>query len=716
MSDVSVVIPVLDGERYLEEVLAAVEREGPEETLVIDSGSQDRSVQIAKDAGVDVLEIVCEDFGHGRTRNLGVERTTGELICFLTQDATPVEGWLAAYREAFTLDPRVGAAFGPHLPRADSSPMIARELTEFFAGFSADDQPTIATGAGANAFLSNVNACYARECWQGLHFRDVPYAEDQAFGRDLLAAGWAKVYHPRAAVRHAHDYPVLDFWRRYFDEYRGLRQTIGHVEPFALRASAGVVRRELAADRRWMREQGFTTSQQLRWGARGALHHGGRRVFSALGSRAERLPEPVRQSLSLERRADADADPTIPAELDRPPTGLPVAKHVAAHLPARTLATVARVLREGPAPLLDPVPGMAERDRLHIAVAIPTFARGSGGHGSIFQIVRRLEQAGHTCSIWLVDPLNLQPQRAGALRQSVVDWFGPTQAPLFKGFDDWYGADVAVATGWQTVYPIMGLRDCRARGYLIHDHEPEFYATSAESWWAERTYRFDLYCIAASPWLLELVRDRYGRRGCTFQFGVDHDIYQPKPVPRRRDTVVFYSRAITARRAVSLGILALEELHRRRPDVRLVLFGDAKEQWAPFPYEHVGIASPEELAWLYSEATVGLCLSMTNYSLVPQEMMACGLPCVDLGGFSAESVFGSDGPVELADFDPVALADAIERLLVDEERWEHRYQAGRGFVAEHTWDAAAREVEAGLREALRERESADAGAGLTSRS
>ena len=70
-------------------------------------------------------------------------RTSGELICFLTQDATPCPGWLAAYREAFTLDARVGVAYGPHLPRPETSPMIARELNEFFASFSPDGTPVV---------------------------------------------------------------------------------------------------------------------------------------------------------------------------------------------------------------------------------------------------------------------------------------------------------------------------------------------------------------------------------------------------------------------------------------------------------------------------------------------------------------------------------------------------------------------------------------------
>ncbi len=53
---------------------------------------------------------------------------------------------------------------------------------------------------------------------------------------------------------------------------------------------------------------------------------------------------------------------------------------------------------------------------------------------------------------------------------------------------------------------------------------------------------------------------------------------------------------------------------------------------------------------------------------------------------------------------PVALADALEGLLDDEERWARRSQAGLEFAGAASWDLAAAQVEPGLREALRERE------------
>ena len=497
MTSASIVVPVLDGARYLEELLEAVAREGADEVLVIDSGSSDGSVAIARAAGVEVLEIPGSEFGHGRTRNLGAERTAGDLIVFLTQDATPVPGWLAAYREAFALDERVGAAYGPHLPRADTSPMIARELTEFFAGFAPDGRPVVQRGEDDPTFLSNVNAAYARACWEEIRFREIEYSEDQAFGRDLLERGGVKVYHPRAAVLHAHDYGWSGFMRRYFDEYRGLRESIGHVEPFGVRSSARDVRRLVESDRAWMREKGWGAGAARAWTARSAAHHAGRKGFSALGSRAERLPGPLQKAVSLERRAGA-ASPA-PAAAAGP--GLPPTIPFVAQLREHEYASIQRWLQEGTVPLLDPVPGMADREKLHIAMIVPSFRRGSGGHNLLFQILWRLERLGHTCSVWHIDPMGWQREPAAVVRDSIREYFAPIEAPVFKGFDEWFGADIVLATGWQTVWSSLQLDAVRARGYVVNDHEPEFYATSDESHWATLSYGHGIFCICGSPWL-----------------------------------------------------------------------------------------------------------------------------------------------------------------------------------------------------------------------
>jgi glycosyltransferase involved in cell wall biosynthesis len=350
---------------------------------------------------------------------------------------------------------------------------------------------------------------------------------------------------------------------------------------------------------------------------------------------------------------------------------------------------------------------MAERERLRLAMIIPPFNRGSGGHNTLFQILTRLERRGHACSVWLADYYGYSRSVWPAvLRHDINEFFAPFQGPVYKGFDAWQGADVAIATGWQTVHATLGLDSCRARAYVVNDHEPEFFAASTERLLAEDTYRHGLHCIAASPWLRDLLIERYGASADDFQLGVDGETYRQLPVERRTDTVVYYARHTTPRRAVPIGLMALAELHRRLPEVRIVLFGTDKPLHTSFPYEHLGVLTPPQLAGLYCEATAGLCLSMTNFSLMPKEMLACGLPCVELAGVSAESIFGADGPLDLAPLEPRAIADALELLILDRERSAKRSRAGIEFVASHTWDHATDQVEAGLRHALRSREEA----------
>lgn len=696
-TSVSVVVPVKDGAEDLAELLAAVFAQagaapGGLDVLVIDSGSRDGSAAVARTAGARVLEIDPATFGHGRTRNLGAEQTTGDIIAFLTQDATPLPGWLAGLLAGFALADDVGAVYGPHRARPDTSPMIARELDQYFATKSGIDGGPSVQRAGDDAFLSNVNAAYRRDCWAALRFDDVPYSEDQHFAQAMLAAGWAKAYNPDAAVLHAHDYPPVQFARRYFDEYRGLRASVGHVEPLNLNAARDV-RALVAADRAWMRENGYAGGQLARWTGRSLVHQSSRKLFGALGSRAQALPAGVQKAISLEGTAATAASAP-------PPISGTVIEKSWRPMPFSAVLEYAR--RGGrPAPLLEPLDGQDADAPLHVACVIPPFSRGSGGHTTIFNLMSRLERMGHTVTYWVDDPTGLMDAFRGArVRRDIRDWFAPIEGPVFKGFSEWFGADVALATGWQTAHPVALLEDVRARAYLINDHEPEFYASSVEERWAQETYTMGMHHICASPWLADIMRNRYGGTASLFDLSVDTDLYHPTSAPRRPETIVLYGRASTARRAVPLAIMAIAELKRRRPDVRVLSFGDAHEIDMPFDYEHLGVLAPAQLAQLYNEGTVGVVLSLTNYSLIPQEMLACGLPCVDLAGVSAESVFGDDGPVALSPFDPIAMADVIDHLMHDEAEWQRRSAAGLEFVKGRTWDHAARQTEAGLREAL----------------
>src|SRR3954447_9272727 len=159
-AEVSVAIPVLNGARYLDEVLGAVRAQRVDrevELLIVDSGSTDGSLEIAERHGARIHRIPKQEFSHGGTRNLAMELAQGEHVAFLTQDATPAhDGWLAAMLEGFAQADDVALVSGPHDPRPDASHMIKCERERHFAtwanGAGVDIQRIEHTGPGMRAY------------------------------------------------------------------------------------------------------------------------------------------------------------------------------------------------------------------------------------------------------------------------------------------------------------------------------------------------------------------------------------------------------------------------------------------------------------------------------------------------------------------------------------------------------------------------------------
>ncbi|MGH2813228.1 MAG: glycosyltransferase family protein, partial [Actinomycetota bacterium] len=90
-----------------------------------------------------------------------------------------------------------------------------------------------------------------------------------------------------------------------------------------------------------------------------------------------------------------------------------------------------------------------------------------------------------------------------------------------------------------------------------------------------------------------------------------------------------------------------------------------------------------------------------NPSLIPIEMMACGLPVLDLDT-DANRVFyeGVPDALALADPYPVRIATAVEEILDDPERRERLSARGLEYASAHTWEKSAKQVEDAFRSVL----------------
>lgn len=228
MPRVSVVVPTLDGGAAflpLARHLALLQERLGVEVLVIDSGSRDGTDEAAERAGLRVHRIPRAEFGHGRTRNLGVRMASGEVVCFLTQDVLPcTPDWPLRFARALE-DPSVAGVYGRQVPRdATTMEMFFVALNYPAAPLRFDPHPDGHHPRPGRVLFSNAFSAVRRDAALRVPFVDgVPVSEDQVWAHQTLAAGYSIAYEPAAEALHAHRYSLRGLFRRTFLVGRALR-------------------------------------------------------------------------------------------------------------------------------------------------------------------------------------------------------------------------------------------------------------------------------------------------------------------------------------------------------------------------------------------------------------------------------------------------------------------------------------------------------------
>jgi rhamnosyltransferase len=208
----------------------------PDEVLIIDSSSEDDTVERAKHYGWRTHVIPREEFDHGGTRNLAVSMSNGDFLVFLSQDATPAdELWLQELLKPLHAEAMVGAAFSRQIARPSAT---ARERFARMMNYPPSSRASVSPTSGRvgvrTYFLSNVSSATTRRAFEeagGFPTR-VILNEDGYYATRLLECGYTVVYAANSHVLHSHDYTIPVQFGRYFDI--GVSHVCG---PQALRAS-----------------------------------------------------------------------------------------------------------------------------------------------------------------------------------------------------------------------------------------------------------------------------------------------------------------------------------------------------------------------------------------------------------------------------------------------------------------------------------------------
>jgi len=169
------------------------------ETIVVDSGSTDGTVEIARQFDTQIIEIPPESFSFGRALNIGIEAASGEYVIALSAHSLPADNtWLSKLIEPLS-DPTVGGVYGRHIPRSN---VTALELFGMKLSGVTSHRPR---RQNRDMMFSNANSALRRSLTIEQPFNPtLPGGEDFEWVDRIQRRGWIVCYQPTAAVYHSH--------------------------------------------------------------------------------------------------------------------------------------------------------------------------------------------------------------------------------------------------------------------------------------------------------------------------------------------------------------------------------------------------------------------------------------------------------------------------------------------------------------------------------
>lgn len=742
--DVSIVIPTKNGGDRLGEVLQAVFSQKTKyeyEVICVDSGSTDQTLEILHRYPCRVFEIPPEEFGHGKTRNYGAGKGTGAYIMFLTQDALPADdNWIEAMINAMQMEEGIAGGFGIHYPYPDCNILDKRDLPRHFRNFGEDntvffidDKARYYEDKGYQqhlAFFSDNNSCLKRSVWEQIPYQDVDFAEDQIWARQILEAGYKKVYCPHAAVYHSHNYPLKTYFHRYYDEFKGIYRVY---QWKMCESVGGMLRQMLAMDKqdvRYILNPRNGIHHKLHWLHYAFARNRYRCMGAYLAGAYTELPKVIRNYLDTHisqqyeqingKKKEKSMAKKNWKELLKwlflNPEFNGTGENRSAWQAARTALAQSDnhldvcskydfVVDRG-----EQIPFSAEDyerykgERPILNWVIPEPGIGGGGHINIFRFVTRLQKLGFRNRIYLLYPGQFTSDKKCENFLEKYYEIDCSDIEVHIHLSDMEYAHGIIATSWQTAYAVKRFNNVISKFYFVQDYEPLFFPVGSKYTFAENTYRFGFRGITAGDWLKDKLHEEFGMVTDSFSFSYDRELYVPGQKRDGKNRVFFYARPYTARRAFEFGMVVLTEVAKRIPRFEVVFAGeDISKYKIDFKHVNAGIVPLSELSDLYAQCDMCLVLSNTNLSLLPLEIMASNSVAVCTRGANSEWLVNDDNSI-MVDFEVNDVIEKLVHYLEHKEELEDKRRRGLAFAASTSWDREAKKVRDALLRGIREDE------------
>ena len=238
---VSIVIPTYNAGVEFETLLKTVSEQkmlNRIEIVIVDSGSTDKTVEIAKKYDANVVQIPNEEFSHSYARNLGAQHATGDILLFMTQDTLPSsKKWVRKMIEPIVYENIGAVSCREECPdETELYYKVSSHIHNKFMGIATEnkigsiehctDDITLRQNAGLNDIACAIRKTVFMEF--GHRFN---YAEDLDLGIRLLKKGYQIKFLSDNPVIHGHNRPAEYYLKRSIVETIALDKIFGnHVD------------------------------------------------------------------------------------------------------------------------------------------------------------------------------------------------------------------------------------------------------------------------------------------------------------------------------------------------------------------------------------------------------------------------------------------------------------------------------------------------------
>jgi 2-desacetyl-2-hydroxyethyl bacteriochlorophyllide A dehydrogenase len=213
-TEISVIIRTFNEEKFLPDLLDALTQQVFQdfETIVVDSGSMDRTREIAAQKADKLLPIESHDFTFGHSLNVGIQASSGKYIAIVSAHTLPFNSdWLGKLTEPLR-DNNTAMVYGRQLGGKSTKFSEMQDMRRTFGPEKAVLHPP-------KFFANNANSAIRKDLWQQHPFDEALLGlEDIEWAKYWMERNYQVVYEPEAALYHIHEENWRQIRRRYYRE------------------------------------------------------------------------------------------------------------------------------------------------------------------------------------------------------------------------------------------------------------------------------------------------------------------------------------------------------------------------------------------------------------------------------------------------------------------------------------------------------------------